>query len=71
MLSPNMYIESDPIHKEKVAVAATFAPSFGETESSFLEVVNDKNPDSIDIDGKDFHFVFIIDRSGSMEGENI
>jgi len=28
MLSPNMYIESDPIHKEKVAVAATFAPSF-------------------------------------------
>jgi len=36
-----------------------------------LEVVNDKSPESIDIDGKDFHFVFIIDRSGSMEGENI
>ena len=31
----------------------------------------DEEPENIDVDGKDFHFLFLIDRSGSMSGSYI
>jgi uncharacterized protein with von Willebrand factor type A (vWA) domain len=34
-------------------------------------VERDWKPDRLKINGEDFHFVFIIDRSGSMTGEYI
>jgi len=69
MLTPNLYLENDSQYS-KIALGATFAPSFGE-ESDYQEIVDDEEPAKLKVDGKDFHFVFIIDRSGSMQGENI
>lgn len=74
MLTPNMYLEADQNHKETVAVGATFAPSFEPLDNpneNLLIYEDDAEPSKIKVDGADFHFVFIIDRSGSMEGENI
>lgn len=76
MLTPNMYIESDEKDQpDTVAVGATFAPSFGEPELDvsqwYQEIVDDEIPEMLQVNGSDYHFIFIIDRSGSMEGENI
>lgn len=55
-----------------MAVAATFAPSFQKKkESSGIFVVDDEVPEPLPVNGSDFHFIFIIDRSGSMGGDNI
>ena len=66
MLSPNLFISRNPNFPEEVAVAATFAPSFEPTEATYFEQVSDEIPQQLPVNGSDFHFVFIIDRSGSM-----
>jgi Mg-chelatase subunit ChlD len=69
MLTPNLYVENNPTDS-KVAVGATFAPSFGD-DLDDLEIVEEDEPEKLKVSGSDYHFVFIIDRSGSMNGENI
>lgn len=67
MLTPNLFIERDPIYPDKVAVGATFAPSFDNSRStSFVDYTTDEEPQKLPVNGTDFHFVFILDRSGSM-----
>lgn len=70
-----MFVEHDPKHPKKVAVAATFAPSFDNIRSSgkvqFKDDEEPKMPAKLAKNGKDFHFVFVLDRSGSMVGENL
>lgn len=67
MLTPNLYVENDARFPEQVAVAATFAPSFDTTDPELNMVfVEDEVPAKLSVDGSQFHFVFIIDRSGSM-----
>lgn len=36
-----------------------------------MENVDDEIPSPVAVNGSDFHFVFVLDRSGSMQGENI
>ena len=51
-------------------MGATFAPSFDKQEDgkTYRQFVDDEVPEKLPLDGSDFHFVFILDRSGSMEG---
>lgn len=72
MLTPNLFVEKSRKFKDEVAVSASFAPSFDNNSgSNEINVVSDEYPEKIPVNGTDFHFVFIIDRSGSMQGENI
>jgi len=70
MLTPNMYIEKDEDF-DTVALGATFAPTFEKSQKQpqlYRKIVEDDQPNKMSVNGKDFHFVFIIDRSGSMQG---
>lgn len=68
MLSPNLFYELNPKWPKQVAVGATFAPSFENNRNDEVEFVSDDEPQKLRINGTDFHFVFILDRSGSMSG---
>ena len=37
-----------------------------EEKSVILQVVEDEEPEKLSVEGSNYHFVFIIDRSGSM-----
>ena len=72
MLTPNLFVERDPKYPKQVAVGATFAPSFdNRVDDDYFEIVSDEEPQKLPVNGSDFHFVFILDRSGSMQGDNI
>lgn len=69
MLTPNLFVERDPKFPDELAVGATFAPSFDNSRNSgFVDYATDEEPQALPVDGSDFHFVFILDRSGSMMG---
>ena len=70
MLTPNLFAERSKKHNTQVALGVTFAASFDSNNDKF-EKVSDEEPEKLPVDGKDFHFVFILDRSASMNGENI
>lgn len=72
MLTPNLFVEKSTKFENEVAVGASFAPSFDNSrDEGYVKVVNNEYPEKLPVNGTDFHFVFIIDRSGSMSGENI
>jgi len=69
MLKPSLLVEHNPAYPDKVAVAAVIAPTFEPKEpQEELEIAEDEEPDALVVDGSDFHFVFVVDRSGSMSG---
>ena len=53
---------------DKVAVSASLVPTFDPVQpQDFFEVVKDEKPEQVKLsNGADFHFIFIVDRSGSM-----
>ena len=53
---------------DKVAVSVNLVPTFDPVQpQDFFEVVKDEQPEQIKLcNGDRFHFVFIVDRSGSM-----
>ena len=53
----------------QVAVAAIFSPIFTPPESTGH--IDNETPSKIPVDGSQFHFVFMLDRSGSMKGQKI
>lgn len=71
MLTPNLFVERNPRFPGQVAVGAQFASSFDNNNDRDFEHQSNKIPAKLEADGKDFHFVFILDRSGSMQGTNI
>ena len=65
MLTPNMFVERSEKFPNEVAVAATFAPSFHNHDED-TKLNSTEIPANLPTVGSEFHFVFIIDRSGSM-----
>ena len=55
-------------NSDKVAVSASLVPTFDPPQpQDFFEVVEDEVPEQVQLkQGSDFHFIFIVDRSGSM-----
>ena len=53
---------------DKIAVCVDLVPTFDPVQpQDFFEVVKDEQPEQIKLcDGAGFHFIFIVDRSGSM-----
>lgn len=68
MLTPNLFVEKSFRYPLKVAVAATFAPTFEKKSNKMRMYATDEVPEKLPVNGTEFHFVFIIDRSGSMSG---
>jgi len=72
MVTPNLYVERSEKFPEILALGVTFAPSFDEgVVRKYRKFVEEEVPEKLAIEGSDFHFVFILDRSGSMEGKNM
>ena len=57
---------------DKVAVSVNLVPTFDPVQpQDFFEVVKDEQPEQIKLcNGDRFHFIFIVDRSGSMGSNN-
>ena len=70
---PSLIYAESPEYPGEVAVCASLVPTFEPPQpQEKLEVLIDEDPESSSISmGKDFHFIFIVDRSGSMHGERI
>ena len=69
---PQLMYAEDPKYPNEVAVFASFVPTFEAPEpQEKMQVVQDEEPVFTEMsNGKDFLFVFIVDRSGSMGKEN-
>ena len=65
---PHLVHAEDPAFPDEVAVCASFVPTFEPPPlQEEFEVLEDEEPMTAEIsDGKDFVFIFIVDRSGSM-----
>ena len=68
MLAPNMYVEENPLYPDEVACAAVFAATFEKNEPQDIQFEEDEEPEGLHTNGEDYHFIFVIDQSGSMSG---
>ena len=72
MLRPRLLFEENEAYPDEVAVMASFVPNFEPSEPQEIEMVEDEVPESSVLsNGKDFLYVFIVDRSGSMSGRRM
>ena len=69
MIPQLLYAENE---SGEIACAASLVPTFDPVApQDVLKVVKDEKPESIKLgDGSDLHFIFLVDRSGSMCCEN-
>ena len=72
MLRPRLLFEENKAYPDEIAVMTSFVPNFEPSEPQEIEMVEDEVPESFVLSkGKDFLYVFIVDRSGSMTGRRI
>ena len=67
---PHLIYAEDPKYPDEIAIFGSFVPTMEPPSTQEnLEVRIDEEPVFTELsDGKDFLFVFIVDRSGSMGG---
>lgn len=67
MMQPSLVYAEDPSGSE-VACLASFVPTFEPPNpQEMTEVLDDEEPEVVSLSqGSDFHFFFLVDRSGSM-----
>ena len=67
MLVPQLLYAESP-DKTQIACAVSLVPTFEQVAPQDLfEVVKDEKPESTKLDsGSEYHFIFLVDRSGSM-----
>ena len=71
MLIPQLQYARNP-DTDEVAVSVSLVPTFDPKQpQDFFEVVEGEKPEQIKLsNGADYHFIFIVDRSGSMRMHN-
>jgi len=69
MMAPNLVYAENSLTNE-VACMASFVPTFEPpAPQENLEILEDEEPEAVNLSqGSDFHFFFLVDRSGSMRG---
>jgi len=69
MMKPQLLYAKSPTSGE-VACIASLVPTFEPpAPQEDIEILRDEEPEMTEIShGKDFHFIFVVDRSGSMRG---
>jgi Mg-chelatase subunit ChlD len=70
MLSPQLKFQIDEKTGE-VACLASFFPSFDTKQSELEAKITCEAPEECSPEGKDFCFIFVVDRSGSMHSERM
>ena len=70
MRHPHLLYAEDPEYPGEVAVSASFVPTFEPSQpQEKFEVLEEVEPEASTLSqGKDYVFIFIVDRSGSMSG---
>ena len=73
MKYPHLLYAEHPEYPDEVAVCASFVPTFEvPNPQEEFEVLEDEEPEqTVHSHGKDYLFMFIVDRSGSMSGRRI
>ena len=75
MMVPHLYYAEDPSGSGELACAATLVPTLDpEIAEDDFEVLQDEKPEQEDLEigtGEDYHFLFLVDRSGSMWGRRM
>lgn len=68
MLQPQLLYARSEKHQGEVACVASLVPTFDPpAPQEDLEILYDEEPEMIELaPGSDFHFIFVVDRSGSM-----
>ncbi len=71
MVAPSMRFEISE-KGDEVACMASFVPTFEPKNPQEFAEVSTETPESATLQkGKDFHFIFVVDRSGSMGGRRM
>ena len=75
MMVPQLLYAEDPNGSGEIACAASLIPTFDAVPpEGFFEVLEDEEPESLKVGqgpDSDYHFIFLIDRSGSMGGSRM
>ena len=75
MMVPQLLYAEDPNGSGEIACAVSLIPTFDAVPpEGFFEVLEDEEPESLKVGegpDSDYHFIFLIDRSGSMSGSRI
>ena len=71
MLKPHLLLAKDE-KRQEVAVSASLVPTFEPpAPQEELEVFENEEPEVTEWPGDDKHYIFLVDRSGSMRGARI
>ena len=69
MMTPHLVYAEHPDYEDEVAVSVSLVPTFEPTSPAEALLLDDEVPILTDLSqGKDFAFIFLIDRSASMNG---
>jgi len=72
MLRPRMLFEKNQKYPGEVVVMVSLVPSFEPKQPQELNVLEDEDPVGTSFyKSQDFLYVFVVDRSGSMEGNRM
>ena len=68
MMIPQLIYAESPDRTGEVACAVSLVPTFDKSNKDEFSLVKDEKPKSMKVlgEGSDFHFIFLVDRSGSM-----
>jgi Mg-chelatase subunit ChlD len=68
---PRLIVEENAKYPDEVAVMVSFVPTFEPVQPQ-EQVCEDQEPEStVILNPEDFFYIFIVDRSGSMNGDRI
>ena len=73
MMIPQLLYAENPDGSGEIVCAASLVPTFDPVAEpqDILKVVKNEQPESMKLaEGSDFHFTFLVDRSGSMKSKN-
>ena len=73
MMTPRL-VYCNNLKTNETAFLASLVPTFEPLQPSEtdIEIVKDEEPDMTElVNGSDFHFIFVVDRSGSMYGSRM
>ena len=77
MMEPQLQYATDPAYPDEVASTLSFTPSFnaesiGRRLSARLQILVDEEPEQTTLfNPEHLHFIFVLDRSGSMWGDRM
>lgn len=71
MLNPRLLFEENPAYPNEVAVMVSLVPTFEPLQPQDTVFEDEEPTPTCILNPQDFVYIFVVDRSGSMEGKRM